>query len=182
MLILTACGPLDPRQAAPAGSVLKGINGEPVVPRSANRIFIPSFINGTSHASLSEQLTLRLREHINTGGRLITVNRKSAADLELTGRIKIYELQPIRYNTAGEPVLKRLHISVLIWLKDIKSEKIIFHNIKVRAFETFSDREAPVRSEIQVRDSVLEQLSRRIVVTTLKGWYTELMSRTEKGR
>lgn len=182
LLLFTACSFLKPLKTGTAGAVLKNINGEPVVPRSANKIFVPTFINRTKHVSITEHLTLKLRKHINTGGRLITVSKKSIADLELIGRIDTYELQPIRYNTADEPVLKRLQITVYIWLNDLRSGKMILFKNKVQAFKKFSDRIPPVRSETQVRNSVLEQLSRRIAITASKGWYTELMSRTEKGK
>ncbi len=182
MSLIISCGSLYTDKRSTTGVVLGKINGEPVIPRSANRIIIPYFKNFTGEPTVSEKLTLRVRELINMDARLAVVSDSHRADLRLGGKVVLYHIQPIHYSDAGEPVRKRLRIVVSIELKDLKREKEIFSQRQIQAFEIFSDVIPPFASETQVRERVIENLARRVAVNTVSGWYTELMSNIEKGK
>jgi hypothetical protein len=162
--------------------VLRGIDGEPVVPRQANRILIPSFRNNTREPAVSERLTIRLRELITMDGRLAVVSDEESADLKLKGAVLLYHLQPIHFSDSGEAVRKRLRIVVSVELIDVKSGREIFRETQVQAFRLFSEVIPPIISETQVRNNVVEELARRVAVTTITGWYTGLMTDVEKGK
>jgi hypothetical protein len=180
--LVISCSSMDTEKKAATGKLLRKINGEPVIPRSANRIIVPYFRNFTGEPSISERLTLRLRELISMDGRLAVVSDNDRADLRLNGKVELYHIQPIHYSDAGEPVRKRLRIVASIELVDLKHEKEIFSQMQVQAFEVFSDVIPPFVSETQVRESVIENLARRVAVSTVSGWYTGLMTRIEKGK
>jgi hypothetical protein len=182
MGLVISCSSFYTNKRSTTGVVLGKINGEPVIPRSANRIIIPYFKNFTGEPTVSEKLTLRVRELISMDSRLAVVSDNYSADLRLKGNVVLYNIQPIHYSDAGEPVRKRLRIVVSIDLMDLKREKEIFSQSQVQAFEIFSDVIPPFVSETQVRERVIENLARRVAVNTVSGWYTELMTRIEKGK
>lgn len=180
--LITGCATGERREGAGAGSVLDNLNGEPVIPREANRIIIPFFHNYTDEPSVSEKLTLRVRKLVSMDGRLAVVSTNEEADLRLAGKVALYQVQPVQYGDFREPVRKRLRIVASIRLYDLKKGREIFYDGGIQAFEVFSELLPPVTSEIQVQDRVLESLARRISVKVIEGWYTELMTPVEKGK
>ncbi|GEM_PF-337615 len=180
LAFLLACSSIA--RDAKTGKVLRGIDGEPVVPRKANRILIPYFRNYTREPSVSERLTIRIRELITMDGRLAVVSDEERADLNLRGAVLLYHLQPIHFTDSGEAVRKRLRIVVSVELIDVKSGREIFRETQVQAFRLFSEVIPPIMSETQVRNNVVDELARRVAVTTITGWYTGLMTDVEKGK
>lgn len=176
------CASDERRDDPKAGSVLDSINGEPVVPREANKIIIPFFHNYTAEPSVAENLTLKLRRIIGMDGRLAVVADNDAADLRLAGAVVQYQVQPVQYGNFNEPVRKRLRIVASIKLMDLKSGREILYDGGIQSFQLFSELIPPVTPEIQVQEAVLENLARRISVKVVEGWYTELMTPAEKGK
>ncbi|HDP80784.1 MAG TPA: hypothetical protein ENN21_08070 [Spirochaetes bacterium] len=173
----------DNRQGAhPVKRMFGAMNGEPVVPREANRLLIGNFSNGAADHALGRKLYLRVREHIALDGRLGIVEEGGEHDLALRGRLKLHEVQPLRFNDLGVPVKKRMRITVAIDLDDTGGKKAIFHDHELQAFEEFSDTVPPVTTESAVRDIVIDQLARRIARKVISGWYTDLMTPAEKGK
>ena len=80
--ILLACvciGPLVSAQDKDADTktidkLLRDITGEPVVPREANRIYIPLFENRTRRQGIAEKLRDRIREAISRDQRLAVID------------------------------------------------------------------------------------------------------------
>ncbi|MDY6934643.1 MAG: LPS assembly lipoprotein LptE [Spirochaetota bacterium] len=180
-VLIIGCVSNNQKEDSTLGSVLKSINGEPVVPRSANRIIIPFFYNYTDEPSISERLTLKVREMISMDGRLAVVADNNDADIRLIGRIVHYRIQPIQYGNFGEPIRKRLRIVAAIRLLDLRKAREIFFEREIQSFKVYSDLIPPVESIVHVQDSVIDNLSRRISVKTISGWYTKLMTPVEKG-
>lgn len=182
ILIFDGCNLDNRRDESAAREVLRNLDGEPVIPRNANKIIIPFFHNYTSKPSISEKLTLKLRRSVNMDGRLAVVSTGRNADLRLVGMIVQYEVQPIQYGNFGEAVRKRLRIIAAVKLFDIKKREEIFYERGIQAFEVYSDLIPPISSEIQVQERVLEKLARRIAFKVVNGWYTDLMTPIEKGK
>ncbi len=161
--------------------VLESINGEPVVPRKANRIYIPMF-SETSYIvpGVSRTLTQRVRELIIQDGRLGLVQSIQEADLELIGQVLLYQIQPRSYNEMGLPLVKRMRIVASVRLMDRQRGKVVFFEKDVQAFESYSEIAPPVSSEETVRERVIETLARRITLQAVTGWYTDLMTPVEK--
>lgn len=170
------------KKATMLEKVLKSINGEPVVPREANRIIIADFWDNTHNPDLCEKLSLRIRELINVDGRLAVVTSENVADLKLSGKIILYQIQPLKFNLMGLPIKKRMKVVAVVSLRDNLRGKDIFYDMPVQAFEEYSDIEPPVTSEESMRLTVIENLSKRIALQTVSGWYTQLMTPEEKGR
>lgn len=164
------------------GKIVSGMNGEPVVPRDANRIAIPPFQNMTTIEDIEEYLTSRVRERISIDGRLAVVAKDQQPQLLLTGKMSDYQVQHIQYDEFGRVVKKRLRVVAHVTLSETITGKLIFRNRAVQAFRVFSDIRPPITSEVEVRTAVLNQLAERIKVQTIRGWYTELQTSIEKGK
>jgi len=162
-----------------SSKVLMKFNGEPVIPRDANRVVVPFFSNFTNKPVLSDKLTLKLRELINMDGRLAIVSESSQADLIVTGKIVHYQIQPIQYDTIGRAVRMRMRIISSVKLRDIRRGETIFFDRGIQAFGVYSDLIPPIETEAQVQDKILKNLARRIAVKIIDGWYTDLMTSVE---
>ncbi len=180
--LLASCSGGQVAGDSTTGKVLGALRGEPVIPRAANTIIIPFFRDYSGEPTVSDVLTIRLRDAISMDGRLAIVADNEKADLRLVGKVMLYRIQPVHYSTSGEPVRKRLMIAVIVSLVDQKNQRDIFRNRQVQSFEIFSDVVPPVVPESQARDLAVESLARRIAVQTVSGWYTDLMSREERGK
>lgn len=179
---LPGCVSPDKTDDVKIKDVLNNFKGEPVVPRDANRILVPVFSNFTDQPSISEKLTVKIREEINSDARLAVVYEYEQADLLLKGIIIGYQIQPVQFDSFDKPVKKRLKIIASVKLFDLKKDKEIFFERAIQAFEEFSDMIPPITSEIQVQEKVIADLASRITLKTVNGWYTKLMTPEEKGK
>jgi len=163
-------------------NTLKKINGEPVIPRGANRIHILRFSNTTSKADLPERIFMKLKEKISMDGRLAVVAAESDADLLLAGSVTEYFVQNIEFGSFGKPVKKRLRITVTLRLKNLRKNEIIFRKRGLESFKIYSDSAVPVISDMQAYEETVDRLAGRIFSQTVTGWYTDKMTEIEKGR
>ena len=180
LLCIAVGGCASGRSSLP--KLIDDINGEPVVPRAANRILVPDFRSSIGMSTVAERLTLLVRERISMDGRLAVVKDGEKADLLLEGLVRDYEIQPMEIDRTGRPEKKRMRITASARLVDTAKGRVIFHDREIQAFEIFSDLLPPVRHESLVRESVIQNLARRIALKVITGWYTELMSEVEKGK
>ena len=182
LIILTGCASSGDRDKSSFNKAISEIDGEPVIPRTANKIHISLFRNSTGISNISEELSLRLKEQMNMDGRLAVVPENINADLKLDGIITKYELQPVRFDDLGDPVRKRLIIIASLKLFDLNKKREIFFERNIQAFDEFSDKIPPIITEIKVRKMVIDMLARRISLKTVNGWYTKLLTPAEKGK
>jgi len=182
-LILTTCGttPAD-RTGAPIDRVINTLNGEPVIPRRANTIYIEPFLNRTAQPDIHDRLHAMLNKHITDDGRLAITTEKTMADLLLRGIIVQYMASPVTFTDFGRPEKVRLLIAMNIMLVDLKKDRVILQNSGVQAFRTFSEIKPPVETEFQARERLIESLAKRLLSMIASGWYTDQMTPVEKGK
>lgn len=181
LALFSSCLTMPENDGKVAQEVLGKLNGEPVIPRRANKIYIQEFSDFTGTPSIAQKTTIRVSDLILQDGRLSVVSDINNADVALFGKIVQYELQPIEYGEYQQPVKKRIRIIATVKLYNRLSQSVIFAESPVQSFSTFSDTTPPISSEFQVREQVIEELAQRIVKKTVSGWYTELMTPVEKG-
>lgn len=180
--LLSAVIACAPSSGGPVGKVLRGISGEPVVPRGANRILVDEFKGPAEIRDTRRKLVIRVRELLAADGRLAVVNEAAGADLVLGGAVTGLETRPLKYDDMGLAVRKRTRITASLRLYDRNREREIFFERAIQAFEEFSDIEAPVVPESAALDRVIEALAKRIAQQTIRGSYAELLTPVEKGR
>jgi hypothetical protein len=167
---------------AELGNIVGSINGQPVIPYTANKLYILPFTNQIAIPGYEEKIKQRIIEKIITGGRLAIAPVQADSDITLTGSIQSLQVQPIVIDSAGIIKKKRLLIIAVISLINVQTKNYIFRNITVQAFKEFSDIEAPVTPINIVQDDVEQMLASRIALQVETGWYTSLKTGVEKGR
>ncbi len=163
-----------------AEKVIDSFNGDPVVPQSANRIFIIQPINSTGLPILAPRLYDKIKEYISLEGRLGVVADETNTDLRLEVRIARYGIERLRYDALGRSVQNRMRITADVRLLNLQKRKVIFWEADIQAFRVYSELEPPIETESQVREYVLDDLAKRITSKTLTGWYTDQMTIIEK--
>ncbi len=184
LCILLSAGCAAPEDAGNDGAVkdfLKSIDGEPVVPRTANRLYISPLRDRTGDYLPLSKLSIRLKESVNSDGRLVVVQEKDRSDLLLEVSVNEYAIQNIEFDGLGQPVKKRIRIVAGASLYDMRKKRPVFSDPLIQAFRVYSDTVPPVSAELQVLDSVIDELARRITAKTVSGWYTQYMNIIEKG-
>jgi hypothetical protein len=162
---------------------IESFDGEPVVPRAANRIYIapPVDATGSQDLDLAEKLLIKVREGLSLDGRLGVDSDETHADLRLEIRITKYLVEKLDYDAIGRVVKKRLWITADVkCVKLDRRRKLIFYEPGVQSFRVFSDLVMPIEPESRVREYVLDDLSGRITEKTVTGWYTNLLTTIEQ--
>jgi hypothetical protein len=181
MLIIASGCSNNMRDAGPtAEKIIDSFNGDPVVPQSANTIFIMQPVNSTGLQILAPRLYDKIKEYISLEGRLGVVPDEMNTDLRLEVRIAQYAIERLRFDAVGRPVQKRMRITADVRLLNLKKKKLIFWEADIQAFRVYSELEQRIETELQARDYVLDELAKRITSKTLTGWYTDRMTIIEK--
>ncbi|MFC1670110.1 LPS assembly lipoprotein LptE [Spirochaetota bacterium] len=182
IIIVSACSAPESKDNSKILKVIKSIDGELVVPRTANKIRILPFGSSNKGKEISEKLLISIRKKINLDGRLSVVGNRDRADLKLDGRVRGFQIQPLEYGEYNRPVKQRMRIVVSVRLINLKGGKVIFHDRQIQSFKTFSDIVPPIKTEAEVLESVIEDLAERISRKAVTGWYTDKMTKSERGK
>lgn len=176
-----SCGTIQENNGT-LSKIIDDFEGEPVVPRGANRIYIVPPANTTGVPELSSLLLDMVRRSISMDGRLGVDPDDARADLRLDIRISRYQIEGVRYDELGRAVLKRMRITADVRLVNLRRKKRIFYETDLQAFRSFSELVRPIETETKVREDVLDELAKRIAAKTVTGWYTDLMTPIERGK
>ncbi len=164
------------------GKIISGFEGEPVVPRSANRLFVMAPVNGTGVDALSPRLLNRIKAAVSLDGRLGIEPDEERSDLRLEVLLTKYMIQNVSFDAIGRVVRKRIWMTADVRLVNLKRKRAIFFERAIQAFRIYSDLEQPVETEAQVSEYVLDEMAKRITLKTVTGWYTDQMTEIEKGK
>ncbi len=181
LLIALACASA-PGTGGTASRLADNINGEPVVPRNANSVYIPEFTDTAGRPDIARRLFTRVKELINRDGRLAAVPDAAAGDLLLTASVTGFQIQPVEFGNQGVPVRKRMLLTASVKLLDVARGRVIFNSSAVQSFREYSEIVPPLMSEFQALDAVIDGMAERIRAQAVTGWYTEYMTPVEKGR
>ena len=166
----------------PLAKFIQSFDGQPVIPFTANKIFITTLTNQTGIPTIEQKITQRIIEKITINGRLAIAPAPAGSDITLSGSIQSFQVQPIVIDSARVIRKKRLLIIAIISLFNEHTKQYIFRNITVQAFKEFSDVDAPIIPFAIVQDEVEQALAARIALQVETGWYTSLKTEVEKGK
>jgi hypothetical protein len=96
------------------------------LPQNAQTIYVSRFGNFTRTTGLNDQLMRYIKDEIAMHKRLTVVDSPDAADLELSGEVRLNIHAPINFNTALEPTTYRESVTVSALLKDLRTKKTIW--------------------------------------------------------
>ena len=97
-----------------------------MLPSSAHTIYVARFGNTTRITGVNDEFMRYVKDEIASHARLTIVDSPDAADLELTGDVRINTQAPVNFNSALEPTTYRNGMVVSAVLKDVHAGKVIW--------------------------------------------------------
>jgi Lipopolysaccharide-assembly len=97
-----------------------------VLPAGAQTIYVARFGNLTKVTGINDELMRYIKDEIDLHKRLTIVDSPDAADLQLSGDVRLTNQAPANFNTAFEPTNYRQSITVSAVLRDLREKKIIW--------------------------------------------------------
>jgi len=104
-----------------------------VLPQGAQTIYVKRFGNLTRITGINVELMRYLKDEIALHRRLTVVDSPDAADLQLSGMVRLSIDAPINFNGVYEPTIYRNTVEVSAVLKDLHTKKIIWSTSRVGA-------------------------------------------------
>lgn len=182
LISLVSCASTGDDKGSSIPDMNKIMIGEPVVPREANTVFLELMTSGRDISGVSDIFTVMLKRRLSMDGRLAVTAERDRADLVLQYGLGRYQVQVLKYGDFGRPVRKRMRIVAAMLLRDRVRDRVILTDREIQSFREFSDVLPPVETEVQVLNEILDNLASRVFSKTVSGWYTEYMTRIEKGK
>lgn len=96
------------------------------LPSGAKTVYVARFTNRTRVTGLNDIFMRYVKDEIAIHHRLQIVDSLADADLELSGQINAQLIMPGAFNSVLEPTIYNQSISVVAWLKDLHTNKIIW--------------------------------------------------------
>lgn len=96
------------------------------LPRDARTIYVARFSNTTRVTGLNDELMRYIKDEIALHKRLTVVDSPDAADLQLSGDVRLFNTAPSNFNNAFEPTAYRQSITVSAQLRDLRTKKEIW--------------------------------------------------------
>lgn len=96
------------------------------LPKNAQTIYIARFGNLTRITGVNDQLMRYVKDEIASHDRLTIVDSPDAADLELSGQVRLSTQTPVNFNTALEPTNYKNSMVISAVLKDLHAGKVIW--------------------------------------------------------
>ena len=101
------------------------------LPQGAQTIYVARFGNVTRLTGINDELRRYIQDEIAMHRRLTVVDSPDAADLQLSGVVRLSVDAPINFNTAYEPTTYRNSVIVSAVLKDLHTKKTIWSTTRV---------------------------------------------------
>lgn len=100
----------------------------------------------------------------------LKIVKKENADLILSGELKNYQRDPLRYFDSGDVQEYRITITVSLRLWDPKAEKVVWQESGFGGDTTYFTSGELAKSESTALADALEDLARRVVERTVQDW------------
>jgi hypothetical protein len=143
--------------------------GRGILPEGASAVFVESFVNDTPRVGLEQRLTDAVIRELAGRARLTPVSDRSAADVELSGRILSYQVNPVRFDDQGRALEYEIAVVARVRLTDRKSEKALFENPSFLFRQPYPVA-ATSSNYVDVENAAIEAMARpfaRSLVTTI---------------
>jgi len=154
---------------------LKESDGRQIIPQKYKTIFIHNFINASSALTSTTLFQDRLHQFFLLDPRLAIVTKKEKGDIFLLGRIDKYQEIPIIIDSMGRTQKYKIfcEVSILVRVNPIIENDILLETRKVRFDIYYEPRALPYEDKYTAQERLFNGLSRRILLTTFNGWYTQ---------
>ena len=143
--------------------------GRGILPEGASAVFVETFVNDTPRVGLEQRLTDAVLRDLAGRARLTPVSDRSAEDVELSGRILSYQVNPVRFDDQGRALEYEIAVVARVKLVDRKTEKGLFENPSFLFRQPYPVA-ATSSSYVDVENAAIEAMARpfaRSLVTTI---------------
>jgi len=153
---------------AGCGYALVG-TGRGILPEGAKTVWVEPFANDTPRVGLEQRLTDAVLRELAGRARLEPVGERSSADLEISGRILSYQVNPVRFDDQGRALEYEIAVLTRVTLTERKTEKALFENPSFLFRQPYPVA-ASSASYVDVENAAIEAMARpfaRSLVTTI---------------
>jgi hypothetical protein len=143
--------------------------GRGILPEGTSSVFVETFVNDTPRVGLEQRLTDAVIRELAGRARLTPVPDRSAADVEISGRILSYQVNPVRFDDQGRALEYEIAVVARVKLVDRKTEKGLFENPSFLFRQPYPVA-ATSASYVDVENAAIEAMARpfaRSLVTTI---------------
>jgi len=143
--------------------------GRGILPEGAKTVWVEPFVNDTPRVGLEQRLTDAVLRELAGRARLEPVGERSSADLEISGRILSYQVNPVRFDDQGRALEYEISVLTRLKLTERKTEKALFENPSFLFRQPYPVA-ASSASYVDVENAAIEAMARpfaRSLVTTI---------------
>jgi hypothetical protein len=143
--------------------------GRGILPEGTSSVFVETLVNDTPRVGLEQRLTDAVIREFAGRARLTPVPDRSAADVEISGRILSYQVNPVRFDDQGRALEYEIAVVARVKLVDRKTEKGLFENPSFLFRQPYPVA-ATSSSYVDVENAAIEAMARpfaRSLVTTI---------------
>jgi len=147
--------------------------GRGILPEGTSSVFVESFVNDTPRVGLEQRLTDAVLRELAGRARLSPVSDRTAADVEISGRILSYQVNPVRFDDQGRALEYEIAVVARVRLTDRKTEKALFENPSFLFRQPYPVA-ATSASYVDIENAAIEAMARpfarSLVSTILEGF------------
>jgi outer membrane lipopolysaccharide assembly protein LptE/RlpB len=143
--------------------------GRGILPEGASAVFVETFVNDTPRVGLEQRLTDAVLRELAGRARLSPVSDRAAADVEISGRILTYQVNPVRFDEQGRALEYEISVVARVKLTDRKTESALFENPSFLFRQPYPVA-ATSASYVDIENAAIEAMARpfaRSLVTTI---------------
>ena len=167
--IITACSSAGPDDS----SVSKVFKGNRMLPEGVSRIYLDETTDGSVDRTAKDTFDIVLRRRINFNKQLSLMDTPDKSDLVLKVRLTGYTIKPVKYNTSGEAVQKKISLNAYVHMIYIPTGEEKIRNKLVESELIYSDKNPPIMSDYNAITSLTDILAERVVSVVTTGFYNE---------
>jgi outer membrane lipopolysaccharide assembly protein LptE/RlpB len=143
--------------------------GRGILPEGASAVYVETFVNDTPRVGLEQRLTDAVLRELAGRARLSPVSDRTAADVEISGRILTYQVNPVRFDEQGRALEYEISVVARVKLTDRKTESALFENPSFLFRQPYPVA-ATSASYVDIENAAIEAMARpfaRSLVTTI---------------
>jgi len=147
------------------------LKGNRVIPDGVSRIYTDEITGRDISDNVMDSFRRSLRRQINSSDKISGTDSPGDSDMTLRVLIDEFYLDPVKINSLGVVVEKKMRIVAYMYLKYTKTDEECLSNKKVESEVVYSEVNIPIMTEYKALTLLTDQLSERIIAVITTGWY-----------
>lgn len=140
------------------------------LPEDFRTIYIASFLNDTGDGDLPVSLREEIIDGFKLDGRLVPVMNREKADILLALKLYTFTIKEVTYTVARLPDEMYMYAELKYVLQNIGTKEVI-RDLQLESGITYFLVTEPVKTELDVRQELVEDIAGKIVISVIEGFY-----------